>query len=157
MEIWLVHSHHGIGNKPWDAHGIKLQSEDVEGGFEVWYHAGGSTSSDENQIRMERTLRRSQNETSYNVALSALAGIEMGGGMAVISFKWPHEAALSTGKKWRLLTPKRVWLAVYRNGREVFTLPRTFVGQGPCYSFLDCLEGDDWRPFFEQHLNRKAA
>lgn len=151
MDTWLVHSHHDINSKPWDSHGIKLQPADIENGLEVWFTDHKNVHADQIEITERRSIRRSSRENEYNAALYAIAKIESPN-IAVVSLIWTHQYANSCDKKWRVLTPKRVWLAMYREGSEVFSLPSSFHNEGSCYTFLSCLEGSDWLAFLENNL-----
>ena len=106
MKTFCVPSHKSICATPLIHQGVLLTPEMFEHG--IWYPAGGSTTEKEDEYRKEFDLRRSGNESEYKAALSALLAIHNDNQhfVAVISMRW-------CSLTYRLVTARRVWLAVY--------------------------------------------
>lgn len=148
MDIWLVPSHHSICMHPQDKLGIKLTPTHLGYDTTVWMpYPGGASFSNEEEVSFNRKYLRSKNEAGYIAALKALHQLDIHGAIAVVSLKM-----IDRVYPLRLVTTHRVWLAVYRYGGVMFSLPRSFAGQGKCYSFLETRDGDDWARHFSELL-----
>ena len=145
MKIFCVPTHKSICPTPLSEQGVLLVPDMLTKG--IWFPVGGSTVEEDFVYHKVYQLRRSENEPEYLAALKALSFVRADDARftAVVSLRW-------CSLTYRLITPGRVWLSIYRGRKNVATYSHRANGE-PTRNFASCwpdIETDEgvWRNRF---------